>query len=1012
MTNNCNQSSESATQICNCCGESKILSDFRLYNIKTKPTYTKKCKDCSKKTRENNIKTKESSMTHKDCKICKKNLELFEFDPGRNVCLMCRKNQVIARQKNPEDFEKMEKDVEKKCDTCHISKSLCDFERTGVSHRNTCISCRKMRRKEAPVEDKEVIIAKVVGKTKECKECKECGETKEIIGNFQIHTNFYRNICNECYNKKDYCKTYREKKKKEIGEEQYLKNKAEHARMYRAKREIEGWVKTFDSRFFSIKGGAKSRGIGFFLSKSECEKMMLINPCYYCGITIEDKINGIDRLDHNDHYTPENCVSCCTDCNMMKGSLDPNTFIERCSQISYIHSNTIGSLNLECWIESRPVDFNQYKIRAKKKNLVFELTEEDYESFTNNKCFYCGLMLGLSGIDRKNNSFGYTSSNCVSCCSQCNQSKKAMRCEDFIDKCIRITKYIKDNSITFPELLRVYNVLSKRNLTPIANNFVVKEMSQEDRKDYLRNVIVNMYKNYTYNDLVISKKNDQLFSLLPNQDYDNLVFSLEDWSKIDLQISLEFCETKVQKEMYQYYRDKFSSLPFTGLVGKQIKILVKDQKTGKYLGVLCLSSPVFGMFDKFIPDKEWMNKYMMDISCCVPFQPFGNRCKGGKLLASLAFSKEVSEYYTKKYSNEKYVSKLLVLGTSGINGKGVMYDRLNCLKFVNLSSGYGTIHLPDKVYELFKEYNKDFKIVKPSMRKMFFMSAMLGHIGIKEDILRHNQLRGIFLGSPFVNKKDIQSIVSNTKRLTNEKFSQQKMISFGSIEPEGKKLLKNLETIGRDTRKEKKILKELYILGQKTPEGIEILEEIEKIGLDTSERLKTSKELLGKIVYDKSKLLSIQEISDSWVERWCKNRCTRKNSNIQRYKPHNPYHLPDGQITEGIIIKKILAYKPQKITCYEIPTLLYEDCNIKVAPDYVMKVLNGERKPKVVDEEYIKMFSTGHKKSNGKFNNEHKAYVALNKNVKNSVLKKNFLEKFGFSISETSIRRFSHYTQD
>ena len=51
-----------------------------------------------------------------------------------------------------------------------------------------------------------------------------------------------------------------------------------------------------------------------------------------------------------------------------------------------------------------------------------------------------------------------------------------------------------------------------------------------------------------------------------------------------------------------------------------------------------------------------------NISICVPLHPFGFNFCGGKLLAMLAFSKEVYEYYYKK--NIKLIFKTLSINIS------------------------------------------------------------------------------------------------------------------------------------------------------------------------------------------------------------------------------------------------------------------------------------------------------------------------------------------------------------
>lgn len=62
---------------------------------------------------------------------------------------------------------------------------------------------------------------------------------------------------------------------------------------------------------------------------------MLVKPCIYCGfLDLALRVNGIDRLDSAKPYAVENCRPCCKDCNYMKGTYDPKTFIEKCLKIS------------------------------------------------------------------------------------------------------------------------------------------------------------------------------------------------------------------------------------------------------------------------------------------------------------------------------------------------------------------------------------------------------------------------------------------------------------------------------------------------------------------------------------------------------------------------------------------------------------------------------------------------------------------------------------------------------
>jgi hypothetical protein len=103
---------------------------------------------------------------------------------------------------------------------------------------------------------------------------------------------------------------------------------------------------------------------------------------------------------------------------------------------------------------------NAYKQSAKRRNLPFELTEEEAFSFIDKICFYCGsppssLMvhykgqtpMPYTGIDRVDNSIGYTMNNLVPCCYSCNVAKAGMSMKEFLDKIESIyNRLIKPNA--------------------------------------------------------------------------------------------------------------------------------------------------------------------------------------------------------------------------------------------------------------------------------------------------------------------------------------------------------------------------------------------------------------------------------------------------------------------------------------------------------------------------------------------------------------------------------------
>lgn len=88
-----------------------------------------------------------------------------------------------------------------------------------------------------------------------------------------------------------------------------------------------------------------------------------------------------------------------------------------------------------------------YQNRAKSKNCELEFTEEEFDKFTKQPCFYCGgysiskqYQDQFCGIDRVDSNKGYSKDNCVPCCFSCNVMKMGLDVYDFLDKVELISK--------------------------------------------------------------------------------------------------------------------------------------------------------------------------------------------------------------------------------------------------------------------------------------------------------------------------------------------------------------------------------------------------------------------------------------------------------------------------------------------------------------------------------------------------------------------------------------------
>lgn len=98
--------------------------------------------------------------------------------------------------------------------------------------------------------------------------------------------------------------------------------------------------------------------------------------------------------------------------------------------------------------------FNIYSGSAKRRNIKFNLTLEEFSALVISNCFYCGenperqvwkygLSMNYNGIDRFNNVNGYINDNVLPACYKCNRMKADMSVDEFVGYINRLsTHYI------------------------------------------------------------------------------------------------------------------------------------------------------------------------------------------------------------------------------------------------------------------------------------------------------------------------------------------------------------------------------------------------------------------------------------------------------------------------------------------------------------------------------------------------------------------------------------------
>lgn len=85
--------------------------------------------------------------------------------------------------------------------------------------------------------------------------------------------------------------------------------------------------------------------------------------------------------------------------------------------------------------------FNLTRTSAKKRGLTFTLSYEDFVTFYQLPCHYCGDLTPSANFDRIDSSKGYGLSNVVPCCRWCNVAKNVVSQEDFYHRCQMVIDY-------------------------------------------------------------------------------------------------------------------------------------------------------------------------------------------------------------------------------------------------------------------------------------------------------------------------------------------------------------------------------------------------------------------------------------------------------------------------------------------------------------------------------------------------------------------------------------------
>lgn len=118
---------------------------------------------------------------------------------------------------------------------------------------------------------------------------------------------------------------------------------------------------------------------------------------------------------------------------------------------------------------SSNIIYFKYLDEAKKRNLKWNLTRDEFNILIKGNCYYCGINPNsiiskkwpeqkYNGIDRIINEEGYYLYNCASCCKRCNFMKNNLSKEDFLNHIKRISLFQKNSLFKEFYLLRTEDI--------------------------------------------------------------------------------------------------------------------------------------------------------------------------------------------------------------------------------------------------------------------------------------------------------------------------------------------------------------------------------------------------------------------------------------------------------------------------------------------------------------------------------------------------------------------------
>jgi hypothetical protein len=214
-------------------------------------------------------------------------------------------------------------------------------------------------------------------------------------------------------------------------------------------------------------------------------------------------------------------------------------------------------------------------------------------------------------------------------------------------------------------------------------------------------------------------------------------------------------------ETWNAIRTFTSTMKNNSNIGRNLFYTIEDEITGKYLGVICISSDFLDLtprdnaigWSRDIKTSQGMINHTAIGSTIVPLQPLGYNYMGGKLLALLCLADTVQNDWKERYGDVLVgVTTTSLYGNTKSNGLS-QYDGLEHWNKMGFSSGSVAFEPSRKYFEWWEAKNKQGLPLKRDHKNRSLHFAY-PKLGIPKELTRTEHQRGIYFSPLYDNTSE------------------------------------------------------------------------------------------------------------------------------------------------------------------------------------------------------------------------------------------------------------------